>query len=49
LADQLHGRLSGQSSENGLSLAVSMPFYTSDQVKSAAESAPENTNGILKK
>jgi signal transduction histidine kinase len=50
LTEQVHGRLTGESSENGLSLAVSMPLYPSDQGKPVApESAAENSNGILRK
>ncbi len=50
LAEQLHGRLTGGSSDKGLSLTVSMPLCTSDQVKPAAsEGAAENWNGILRK
>ncbi len=49
LAEQLHARLTGESSENGLSLAVSMDLYAPDQVKPAPDDAAEKSNGILRK
>ncbi|RPJ82260.1 MAG: HAMP domain-containing protein, partial [Acidobacteria bacterium] len=49
LAEQLHGRLTGESTEKGLSLALSVPLYTSDHVKPASEGTVENLNGMLRK
>ncbi|MFB3904543.1 MAG: HAMP domain-containing protein [Acidobacteriota bacterium] len=49
LAEQLQGRLTGESSDHGLSLAVSLPLHTADQVKPAPAGAAENSNGILRK
>jgi len=49
LAEQLHGRLTGESTEKRLSLALSVPLYTPDHVKPASEGTVENLNGILRK
>jgi nitrogen-specific signal transduction histidine kinase len=49
LAEQLHARLTGQSSENGLSLAVSMDLYAAGQVNPTPDATGEKSNGILRK
>ncbi|RPI21439.1 MAG: HAMP domain-containing sensor histidine kinase [Acidobacteria bacterium] len=44
LAERLHGRLTGESRENGVVLTISLPLATSDQADAAT-----NSNGMLRK